>query len=118
MPTDKEFIEKIKTIGVIVKTKERLPYGTGSKGKFIPAEETGGLSIYVPSFGALEQEEVDYTAMGAVEKERERVAKNRPLNEENAMTKEALGNIVKIGKSQPEGKRHKTMEQVKREGLR
>ena len=119
MTTDKAFIEKIKTIGFsISKPKERLPYGTGSRGKFIPAEETGGLSIFVPSFGAMEKEEVDYVTEVAVAKEKERVAKGLPYNERNAMTKQALGNIVKIGKSQPEGKRAKTMERVKREGLR
>jgi len=101
----------------VVKTRDRLPYGSGSRGKFIPAEETGGMSIFVPSFGALEREEVEYTAEAAAEKERERVAKSKPLNEENAMTKEALGNVVKIGKNQPEGQRAKTMEKVKREGL-
>ena len=116
--SDKAFIEKVKTIGVIVKTKEQLPYGTGSRGRYIPAEETGGLAVFVPSFGAMEKEEVDYVTEVAVNNEKERVAKGRPHNEQNALTKEALGNIVKIGKSQPEGKRHKTMEQVKRGGLR
>lgn len=102
----------------VIKTKEQLPYGTGSMGKYVSAKETGGLPIYVPSWGAMEQEEVDYVAEVAVEKERERVAKNRPLNEQNAMTKEALGNIVKIGKSQTRGKRAVTMGKVKKEGLR
>jgi hypothetical protein len=57
-------------------------------------------------------------AQAAVEKEKDRVAKNKPLNNQNAETKQALGNIVKIGKSQSEGKRAKTMELVKKEGLR
>jgi hypothetical protein len=95
-----------------------LPYGTGSRGKFVPAEETGGLPVYVPSWGAMEKEEVDYVAEAAVAKERERVAKGKPHNEQNAKTKEALGNIVKIGKSQKEGQRLKTMERIKKEGLR
>ena len=72
----------------------------------------------MPSWGAMEQAEVDDVAQIAVEKEKERVAKGRPLSERNAETKEALGNIVKVGKSQPEGKRAQTMNKVKREGLR
>lgn len=102
----------------VITIEKRLPYGTGSAGKYVPSKETGGLPIYVPSFGAMEQAEVDYVAEVAVGKEKERVAKNKPLTEKNAETKEVLGNIVKIGKSQPEGARATAMAQVKREGLR
>ena len=102
----------------IIHWRERLPYGTGSRGKYVPSSETGGLPIFVPSWGAMEQAEVDDVAQIAVEKEKERVAKGRPLSERNAETKEALGNIVKVGKSQPEGKRAQTMNKVKKEGLR
>ncbi len=45
MDTDRAFIEKVKTIGVIVKTPEQLPYGTGSRGRMLSAEETGGRPI-------------------------------------------------------------------------
>jgi hypothetical protein len=40
------------------------------------------------------------------------------LNEQNAQTKEALGNIVKIAKGTKEGERYDTIKKVKREGLR
>jgi len=58
---------------------ERLPLGNKSRGKLIMPEETGGLGILVPSFGALEKEEVEYVAQGALEKERERIAKKGKL---------------------------------------
>ena len=103
---------------IVVRQKARQMYGSGSPGKYVPSAVTGGLPIYVPSFGAMEQAEVDYVAEAAVHKERERVAKNKPLSEENAKTKQALGNVVKIGKSQKEGKRAETMAQVSQEGLR
>jgi len=102
----------------VVRHRESLPYGSGSRGKFIPSEETGGLPVFVPSFGAMEKEEVEYVAEAAVAKERERVAKKQPLTERNALTKQAMGNIVKIGKDQPRGKRATTMEKINKEGMR
>src|SRR3990167_430633 len=88
MTTDKEFIEKIKTLGVIVRKKERLPLGEGSRGRFVTPEETGGLGILIPSFGAMEKEEVDYVAGMAIEKEKERI-KKKPESRQ----KERLGQV-------------------------
>lgn len=102
----------------VSRNREQLPYGTGSRGKFVPAEETGGLPIFVPSWGAMEKEEVDFVAEAAVEKERERVANNRPHNEQNEMSKQALSNVVSVGKKAKEGERLKTIDTVNKEGLR
>lgn len=109
---DREFIEKIKTIGVIVKTPERLPYGTGSRGRYITSEETGGHSILIPSFGALEKEEVDYVAEAAIEEERDRVAKKQPSEKQ-----QALRNIVVETLKAPKGKRKATMDKIIEEGM-
>ena len=51
----------------------RLQFGSGSAGKVISPKETGGMGIYIPSMGAMEQAEVDYIAEGAIEKEKDRV---------------------------------------------
>ena len=120
MPTDKEFMEKVKTINFSCRNTEkpRQEYGSGSPGKYVPSTVTGGLPIYVMSAGALEQAEVDYTAEAAVYKERERVSKNKPLTEKNALTKQGLGNVVKIGKGQKEGKRAKALHEMTKGGLR
>jgi len=63
----------------------RLRYGSGSPGKVIPSSETGGLDIFIPSDGALEQAEVDDVAGLAVEKERARVKskKRQGAHDEN-----------------------------------
>ena len=116
--SEKAFIEKIKSLSIHTKNPVRLPYGEGSAGKYVSAKETGGLPIFVPSFGAVEQAEVDYVAEQAVGKERERVKAHKALNESNALTKEALGNIVETVKAQPEGKRIKAATEIIREGLR
>ncbi len=112
MDKDKEFIEKVKTIGVIVRTPERLPYGNKSRGRLLSAEETGGLPILIPSFGALEKEEIDDVAAGAIEREHERV-KNSPPR----ATKVAIHNLVTEAKKAPEGKRKSTMDRIKVEGM-
>mgnify|MGYP001569420373 CR=1 FL=1 len=116
--TDKALVDKIKTLSFRFKTSERKPYGYGSAGKYVSAKETGGLPIFVPSFGAMEQAEVDYVAEVAVGQERERVKDRKALSEQNALTKEALGNIVETVKGQPEGKRIKVTDEIMREGLR
>ncbi len=59
---------------IIIKNKERLPYGSNSRGKFIPPEK-GRRAIFVPSFGVLEKEEVDYLIEASQEKEDERLKK-------------------------------------------
>ncbi len=96
----------------VIKTVEQLPYGTGSRGRLLSAEETGGLPILIPSFGALEKEEIDYVAAGAIEREHERV-KNSPPR----ASKVAIHNMVTEAKRAPEGKRKSTMDKIKTEGM-
>ena len=110
---DKEFVEKIKTLSFRIKTPERLPLGNKSRGRFISSEETGGLSILIPSFGALEKEEVDYVAEEAIYQEKERVKTAEPR-----LTKIALQNVMAETLKAPEGKRKKTLERITRERMR
>lgn len=109
-----EFIEKVKSLSVHIKpSAERLPLGNKSRGRFISSEETGGMSIFVPSFGALEKEEVDYVAEEAIYQERERLKKPEPR-----LAKTALQNVMTETLKAPEGKRKKTLEQITKEGMR
>jgi len=111
---DKEFIEKIKSLSFhITPDKERLPLGSGSRGRFIDSKETGGMSILVPSFGALEKEEVDYVVEEAIYQEKERVKTAEPR-----LTKVALQNVITETMKAPAGKRKKTLEQITKEGMR
>jgi len=103
---DKEYIEKIKTIGVIIKNKERLPYGSGSRGQLIPPEE-GRRAIFVPSFGALEKEEVDYMVEAAKEQEDERVREGK-----KSQTKEQLEGVARAMRQAPKGERAKTGREI------
>lgn len=106
------FIEKIKTLGVIVRHKEQLPLGNKSRGKFVP-QENGRRAILVPSFGALEKEEVDYTVEAAQEKEDERIRKEKPRQQ-----KEELGQIVTAMMRTKPGKRAEMGHQIIRESGR
>ena len=65
-------------VSIRVVRRERQLLGSGAKGRYVSHKETGGLPILIPSFGALEQEEIDYIAEGAIEKEKERVRKRKP----------------------------------------
>ena len=110
---DRDLIEKIKTIGIRFKTTERLPLGNKSRGRYLTSEETGGMPILIPSFGALEKEEVDYTAEAAIESERERVKATPPRD-----SQVALANVVTEARKAPKGKRKETMQRITKEGMR
>ncbi len=69
--------EMTSPVRITVNQLERLPYGSGARGRFVSHTETGGCDILVPSFGAMEKEEVDYVTQGAIEKEKDRVRKYR-----------------------------------------
>ncbi len=97
----------------IVHERERLPLGNGSRGRFISSKETGGLSILVPSFGALEKEEVDYVAEEAIAEEKERIKTAKPR-----LATTALRNVMTETRKAPKGKRRKTLEQITKEGMR
>lgn len=93
--------------------RRRLRYGEGAPNKIINRQETGGSDILVLSDGALEQEEVDYIAQGAVEKEQSRVRKGRS-NE----TKERLGQLVKLAENTRPGKRAAAIKEAMADGIR
>lgn len=97
----------------VVHERERLPLGNKSRGRFISSEETGGLSILIPSFGALEKEEVDYVAEEAIAQEKERVKTAEPR-----LGAVALRNVVTETKKAPKGKRKKTLEQITKGSMR
>mgnify|MGYP001559159678 CR=1 FL=1 len=96
----------------VVRNKERLQYGSGSAGRYVSSKETGGLPVYIPSFGAMEQAEVDDVAEAAIEREKERVKVSAPR--QSAV---ALQNIVKETMKAPKGQRKKTMELIKKGGM-
>ena len=90
----------------VIINHEQLPLGNKSRGKFIPPEETGGMGILVPSFGALEKEEVEYTAEGALEKEKERVRKGIRRESE---TRRRMDRYIKEAHKAPPGQRAKAI---------
>ena len=93
-------------ITLIFKNKPYLPYGSNSRGAFIPAEK-GRRAIFVPSFGVLEKEEVDYLVEVAQEQEDGRV--KRPKISEQ---KEALENVTRAARAEKAGKRAKLVKEI------
>lgn len=94
--------------------KPRLQFGSGSPGKIITRTETGGLDIYIPSLGAMEQDEVDYIAEGAKEKEINRVKKGRkqgPRSEKQAR----IQAYTALAHRTPKGKRAKVLREAIKE---
>ena len=79
-------------VTLIFKNKERLPYGNKARGRLVQSEK-GRRAIFVPSFGTMEKEEVDYVVEVAQEQEDERL-KRREVSPQKqrleAITKEAL----------------------------
>ena len=107
METDKEFIEKIKTLSFIrVKHKERLPYGEKSRGTYIPAEK-GRRDIFVPSWGSMEKEEIDYVVEEARGQEDERIK-----GKSKSPAKERLEKVVEATRQAPRGERAKTAQNL------
>lgn len=101
---------------ITILQNEQLPFGNKSRGKLISPEETGGLGILVPSFGALEKEEVDYVAMEAVEKEKDRVRKGKQFVSKQRAT---IQKYMNVAHKAPSGKRIEAIEEVARqEGTR
>lgn len=95
-------------ITIIVKNKERLPYGDKHRGRFVAAEK-GRRNIFVPSWGALEEEEVDYLVEVAQEQEDERLKKGE---ERTAPVKETLGNLVDLAMKTEPGHRSKAIKEA------
>lgn len=88
---------------IISKTSESLPLGNKSRGRFIPPSKDN-MGILIPSFGALEKEEVDYLAEASLEKERDR--------KRNRVQKTALEKVTKVLMNTPQGKRNEMLNQI------
>lgn len=99
-------------INFVVKNKERLPYGDKDRGKLVPPEK-GRRAIFVPSFGTMEKEEVDYVVEVAQEQEDERIRKN-----ESSEQKEQLESVVNAARNAPAGKRAETAQKIINEARR
>jgi len=84
---------------LIFKNKPTLPYGHNDRGKFIPAEK-GRRAIFVPSFGVLEKEEVEYLTEAAQEQEDTRLRKGRVSRQ-----KEQLEQVTEAVRHAPNGRR-------------
>jgi len=95
---------------VIKQGSQRLQFGSGSPGRVISHKETGGLDIYIPSAGAMEQQEVDYIAEGAIEKEKARVRKKkRTMQSANQAIVQAY---VNLANSKPRGQKAKAIRET------
>jgi putative FmdB family regulatory protein len=100
----------------IVQDKRMLPLGNGSEGRMVPSSETGGLDIFIPSYGALEQAEVDYIAEGAIEKEKDRVKKKRKtIQRENQAL---VQSYVDLANSRPKGQKAKAIREAMKDKVR
>ncbi len=86
-----------------IEHKENLPLGNKSRGKFIPPQGKRS-GILVPSFGALEKEEVDYLVEASLEKENTRVRKSEQ--------KDTLEKVTKVLLNTPKGQRGKKLTEI------
>lgn len=99
-----------------VKFPERLRYGSGAKGRMLTHAETGGLDIFIPSGGAMEQAEIDDVACAAIEKEKSRVKtlKGQPRSANQA----AITGLTQLAHRTKPGKRIEVLrEAIKETGL-
>jgi len=94
----------------IVQGSQRLQFGSGSAGKIISPEETGGVGIYIPSGGAMEQAEVDYIAEGAIEKEKTRVEKKKKATQ--SANQAIVQAYVNLANSKPRGQKAKAIREA------
>jgi len=100
-------------VTLIFKDKDRLPLGNKDKGKFVEAEK-GRRAIFVPSYGTMEKEEVDYIVEVAQGQEDERIKRK-----EKSSTKERLEQVVEATRQAPRGQRAETAREIiKNEGTR
>jgi|TARA_Y100000310_G_scaffold84594_1_gene81492 putative FmdB family regulatory protein len=91
---------------IIVNSVESLPYGSGSRGRYVPSEK-GRRDILVPSFGTMEKEEIDYVVEVAQGQEDERIKR-----QENSMQKQRLERLVGAARYAPAGQRAKTAREI------
>ena len=102
-------VEKIRSLGVIVRNKEQLPYGNGSRGVLVPARD-GRRAIFVPSFGSMEKEEVEYVAEVAQGQEDERIER-KEVSHQRAMLEE----VTQATRQAPSGERAKVAGEIIKE---
>ena len=93
-------------VNFVVKHKERLPYGNKDRGRYVKGGN-GRRDIFVPSFGTMEKEEIDYVVEVAQEQEDERL--KRP---EKTPQKENLEYVANEMLKAPKGKRAKTAREI------
>lgn len=98
--------DSISGIGIIVKRRESLPLGNGDRGRFVPPEN-GRRSIFVPSYGTMDKEEVDYVVEAAQEQEDERLKRG-----DSSPTKKKLGYVAEAAIRAPRGQRAKTAQEA------
>ena len=98
--------DSISGIGIIVKNREQKMLGSGAEGRHVPPEK-GRRSIFVPSFGAMEQDEIDYVVEVAQEQEDERIKENH-----KSLTKERLEAVASAAMNAPRGERAKAAKEV------
>lgn len=91
------------------KSKGNLPYGNKDKGRIVLAEK-GRRAIFVPSFGAMEKEEVDYIIEVAQGQEDERI--KRPTH---SIQRERLESVTQAARNAPRGERIKTIREILKE---
>ena len=93
-----------------IKHNESLPCGNGSEGRYVSSQETGGLPVFIPSWGAMEKEEVDYVAGMAIDKERARVK-----GKQKSSTKERLEQVAAVARQAPRGERAEAAQEIIKE---
>jgi len=99
--------DSISGISVRVTHKEKLPYGNGSKGRLIEPEK-GRRSIFVPSWGSMEKEEIDYVVEVAQEQEDERIQSKK-----KSQLKVNIENLTQAAMQAPPGERAKTVRELR-----
>ncbi len=68
--------------------------------------------MFIPSWGALEQAEVDYIAEASIEKEKERVRKKRDMER---LTKQKIGSYLDLAYQTKPGQRAKVLKEAMKE---
>ena len=103
---DSEFIEKIKTLNIQFKGRERLRYGSNAPSRFVRGEN-GERDLVVLSDGLLEKQEIDYIVEANKEKE-----ENRLKNKKPSETNQTIGALIHEAQKAPRGKRGETIDRI------
>jgi putative FmdB family regulatory protein len=89
---------------ITIDSSPRLKYGSGSASRMIPSAQTGGVPIYIASEGAIQNDEMDYLTVGAIENEKARVKKRG-----NRQNKQLVSAYTELARRAPKGQRIKTL---------